>query len=264
MKKIALLYNALALDVILLALVWQVTFAGVLNVEVPLYAPVILALSIFLVYLLDRWSDLSHMACIDSAPYRYQLLHRYRPYLPLLFGGVLLGDLYLAISFLSLFRMSLSLGLLLYHLLYHFSYTRWRVARNIPKELHVAFIFTAGTLLYLVNPATLLNPNLLACFALGSYLAFLSAALINVSDHRVSSHPASIIAIAPQVYPLLLVAAVLLALTSLTFFPTVWVKLTFPPALALALLPLWKHIAPETMHRIVPDTCLLLLAFYWV
>jgi hypothetical protein len=167
-----LLPNLLSLDAPLVAVVWQSFLANCFGLPLRLPGRLVLALTVWAIYLADRLLDVRGAARgVESARHQYYRNHR-RLTVGML-AAVLLSDLLLILFWLrpAVFRNGLIVfaAVLLYLTVLH----RKGSSSRIPKEFLVALLFTVGTFLVAwtaaPNPAsTLLLPALsffLLCLA---------------------------------------------------------------------------------------------------
>jgi hypothetical protein len=149
--KLLLWFNILGLDAPLVALVWQDFFAWSFGVPLTVAERVVLGLSFWLGYAADRWLDGWKIPPDAPASDRHQFARQHRGPLVAVWSLVLAGSV--TLSCFALPRYLIARGLILvacvgvYFFLYQWpGTTRW--LRGL-KELAVAILFSAGTLLFI-------------------------------------------------------------------------------------------------------------------
>ncbi len=135
--------NILAVDAVLIAVLWQ-QWLG----HPGLAASAVLALSVWLTYTGDRWLDVRELPPERIVTDRHRFARRWEKELIVLWLVVLVADIVLSLTGLSLAQLA-SGGVLLalciaYTLAVHRHY-------RIPKEVLVAVIFAAGTAIFPLN-----------------------------------------------------------------------------------------------------------------
>ena len=138
--------NLLSLDAPLVAVLWQSFLAYRFSVPLPPAAPLVLGLTVWAVYLLDRLLDARRPPSIDEpARHRFYRLH-FRLMLALLVL-VAAADASCAVFWLRPVVLRDGLipfaGVLVYLAMFHI----WNPSAKIPKEVAAAILFTAGTFL---------------------------------------------------------------------------------------------------------------------
>jgi hypothetical protein len=144
--------NILGLDAPLVALVWQDFFAWNFGAHLTAFERMVLGLSFWLGYTADRWLDGWKFPTGAAVSPRHQFAQRHRVPLVAVWLLVLAGSI--AIACFSLPAYLIERGLLLVGSLgiYLFLYqwpgtTRWLSGL---KEIAVAFLFSAGTLIFIL------------------------------------------------------------------------------------------------------------------
>jgi hypothetical protein len=161
-----LLPNLLSLDAPVVALVWQDFLARVTATPLRPPARIVLGLTVWVVYLVDRLLDVRRPAETVEAS-RHQFYRRHRSFAVALTAVALLADIGVSLAFLRpliLRNGFIVLGAVLFYLAAVHGVFRWR----LPKELAVALLFTAGTFLvawtWTPQPLeTLLLPGVIFC-----------------------------------------------------------------------------------------------------
>ncbi len=135
--------NLLSLDAPLVAVVWQDFIARAYALPLRTPARLVLALTVWAIYLGDRLLDVRRPAVAMEAP-RHQFYRRHRAGAMVLLALVLAADLGVtavavrpAIVYAGLFALA---AVLAYLVLF-----AWMGVRAVPKEAAVAVLFAAGT-----------------------------------------------------------------------------------------------------------------------
>jgi len=149
--KLLLWLNILGLDAPLVALVWQDFLAWNFGSHLTAVERVILGLSFWLGYTADRWLDGWKFPPGATVASRHQFAQRHRVSLVAVWLLVMIGSVALACYSLPLNLIERGLTLVLFVGVYFFLYqwpetTRW--LRGL-KEIAVAILFSAGTLLFI-------------------------------------------------------------------------------------------------------------------
>lgn len=246
--------NILAVDVALVAIVWQQWLGGGVTGAAP---ALVLGLSVWLVYIADHWMDARNAAEQDLRSGRHRFARRWQRLLVPLWLCVLVADVMIALLGLSRLQMIAGALLLTGCLLYLSAVQRhWPV----PKELIVALIFAAGAAVFLVGQLPL--PLLAAGAGCLFLLAFANCSLIafrEIEIDRIMGH-GSFAQQCPggRVWALgcLVVAAVLGVVLGLC----VWGRYLAISVSALGLLVLGTHAErlPPELFRVLADAMLLL------
>ena len=170
--------NDLALDAALAAMVWHRALApGAVHPSVSVL--MVLGLSVWLVYLGDRWLDVRGKHPESLPTQRHRFVARRRTLLLTIWCVVLLLDVALAVVGLTLLQFGAGLILLILSIAYTIG-TQHPRTRRYTKELQVALIFTGGVgAFYVGAPISFANGLWLVvnlfCFAL---ICFLNCVLI--------------------------------------------------------------------------------------
>jgi hypothetical protein len=135
--------NMLALDAAWIAVLWQQWMGRTTGA-----AAWVLGLSVWLVYTADRWLDTRKLPAQRLLTNRHRISHHWQHILIPLWIVVLLADVLIAIAGLS--TIQLQNGLVLLGICLSYTLAVYRHLR-IPKELLVALIFTAGTVLFQIG-----------------------------------------------------------------------------------------------------------------
>lgn len=175
----------LSIDAPIVAVLWQQLIATVAGIDLGWPGPLVLALSVWLAYVADRWIEGWRLHADVIRTRRHQFYQRHRWPMAALWLIGLAADLAIALTQLSSRDLAagvlLSLAVAIYllsHQLVHRS-RAWRA----PKELCVAGLLTGGVIVFLTNapvPGALMMP--IALFAL---LCFTNCALISVWERDV-------------------------------------------------------------------------------
>ncbi len=147
--------NILSLDTAVIAIVWQYLVARSLHIEIDIYQSIVLGLSIWLVYVADRFVDGYHLEYNkNKISYRHSFCINHRRTIFVIWLLVLTINLYLAHSKLSLIHLLSGYGLLFFCLIYFIvnqvlksSSQRYK----FPKEILVATIFSLGIFVFLID-----------------------------------------------------------------------------------------------------------------
>ena len=165
-----------ALDATIIGLAWYAYYSKTLNVALDPIKMTILGLSIWLVYMSDRLFDVHHGSAIHSK--RHQFAKRYETYIWLLWFIILIADIYLSFSYLSLHKIYMGsklTGLLLIYTLLN----QLIFKKVFPKELFVAAIFSYGVLFLIDVP---INYNTFISFAI---ICFLNCLILSEKESAI-------------------------------------------------------------------------------
>lgn len=138
--------NLLALDAPVVAVLWQNLLAEVLHIRIPTIEVVALALTCWLIYVLDYSSDAATAKPEYDLPARHAFFRRHRALLLILAAavGCMLLVLSTSMSVETLHRGAwLALAVLAYLAFTHLGPSAWRT--RWPRECGVAIVFAAGT-----------------------------------------------------------------------------------------------------------------------
>ncbi|WP_269538750.1 hypothetical protein [Cerasicoccus fimbriatus] len=142
-NPLCLAVNSLALDAAGVAVVWHWVLGHALGLPVSGSSLWVLGLSVWLVYVGDRWLDARGKAPSALPTQRHRLLAQYRVPFLVLWAVVLVVDVCLAITGLTSAQFQAGLVVLVFSLIYTVGIQR-RVAIRRTKELQVAAIFLVG------------------------------------------------------------------------------------------------------------------------
>ena len=142
-------WHLLSLDAPTVAVVWTLSFAAALHVNLPVLGPMMLALATWLIYVADRLLDAAGPAQTGSLQTRHHFHHRYRTVFFIVAAGILPLLAWLVISRLEPAPLREDLVLagcsLVYLLCIHFPLgVAARTHIRLPKELIVGIIFAAA------------------------------------------------------------------------------------------------------------------------
>ncbi|QYY35704.1 hypothetical protein [Ruficoccus sp. ZRK36] len=244
--------NILALDAVFIAVIWQhwLGYPGVAG-------SLVLGLSVWLTYTADRWMDVRGLPADRIVTDRHRFARRWEKELIIVWGAVLVADITLSLTGLSVAQFGAGLCLLALCIAYSIAVHRHL---RIPKELLVAAIFTAGTGLYPLsgNHLPLRAAGLAALFL----LAFANCSLIAFRERHIDGqmgrtslarqHPRS----RPWAFRGLLVAAVLGLVMAFGHSPQ-YLMVSVCAAGMFALGMVAERLSPE-FFRVLADGILLL------
>ncbi|MEO0797087.1 MAG: hypothetical protein AAFX93_18175 [Verrucomicrobiota bacterium] len=162
--------NATAIDAAAVGIFWYLAYSQALGLNPGIVEALILGMSIWLVYLGDRWLDVRVRHWVDMPTYRHRFVARWRRTL-FLFWICILG-LNVGLAFFQLTKPQLLAGLVVLSasILYTVGIQK-QLAWLIPKEGQIALIFSAGIGLFFVGRPMPLGDVIdlglgLACFSL--------------------------------------------------------------------------------------------------
>jgi hypothetical protein len=139
--------NILAIDTALIAILWQLSLARVVNAEIGWAASAVLGLSVWLTYVADRLLDVRSREKAALFSLRHQFAKRYRQALWYVWFVLLAIDLLLAMQ-LTVLQLKNGSLLLIFCLLYTAS--NQRLSRYFfPKEICVALIYAGGVIIFM-------------------------------------------------------------------------------------------------------------------
>lgn len=139
--------NILAIDTALIAILWQLSLARVLNAEIDWVASAILGLSVWLTYVADRLFDVRSREKAVLFSLRHQFAKRYRQALWYVWYVLLAMNLLLATQ-LTVLQLKNGSLLLTFCLLYTAS--NQKLSRHFfPKEICVALIYAGGVIIFM-------------------------------------------------------------------------------------------------------------------
>ena len=139
--------NILAIDTALIAILWQLSLARVLNAEIDWAASAALGLSVWLTYVADRLLDVRSREKAALFSLRHQFAKRYRQALWYVWLVLLAINLLLATQ-LTVLQLKNGSLLLIFCLLYTAS--NQKLSRHFfPKEICVALIYAGGVIIFM-------------------------------------------------------------------------------------------------------------------
>lgn len=166
-SSIVHIINAFGLNVVFIALGWQLIFARSMGVGLSWAEISVLAISIMLFYVADRWFDTQIIPISKLKKKRYLIIKHNSYPIRYLFPFVFVIDVMIALWGLNVLQLGLGCILLLGGVFYLKSVSRSQ-AFPIPKEVVAAFLFAAGVFLFLLNQHTVF----MATFWIGVGLLF--------------------------------------------------------------------------------------------
>ena len=175
----------LSLDAPAVGVLWQLLLAKV--AAVPLRWPhlVVLAATVWLAYVADRWIEGWHLHWRDIRTQRHHFYQRWRWPVAAVWVVVCIADIAVAFTQLSWREITAGFLLMLPVLLYLLSHQllhrhrQWRA----PKEMCVAALLTGGVCVFLVPTAR--PDDLAASSSLFALLCFANCALISMWEREV-------------------------------------------------------------------------------
>ena len=242
--------NLLALDAALIALVWQAAFAAALGNEVSAAAQIVLSLSVWLTYMADRLFDVAKRPLQQLHSTRHQFAKQHRNTLWRCWWCVLLSNVGIALTGLSMSELRNGAALLTLCLLYT-ALNQALSRRFFPKELCVAIIFAGGVIVFLLPSACLWAPA--GALAL---LCLINCLMIGAKEQRIDT-ALQVRSLSRLPSPLIHALEISCAL-SLCLLNQVW---TLPIGLSLGALLIihanQKRLCVETF-RVLTDSALLI------
>ncbi len=179
--------TVLSLDAPAVALLWQWLFAQAAGVSLVPAARFVLAASVWLSYVGDRWIEGWRLAPARIRTVRHAFYQRWRWPIAALGTAVLAADVAVAEHGLApadliggIMLLGAVLAYLLSHQLLH-RHQRWR----LPKEACVALLLTAGAVLFVLSAAPAAGRPLAGLLALFAGLCLANCALISVWEREV-------------------------------------------------------------------------------
>lgn len=158
-------FNILSLDAPVVAVVWQAFFTELFDVKISMSARIILGLTIWLAYVADRWMDGRMLPGGTAVTLRHQFAQRNARAIAISWGLVFVGNFMLALIGLStrefFFGLVLAVATVGYLYGVHLRSVRDVVASS--KELLVALLFSAGTLVFVAAEIEGGYSDLLVC-----------------------------------------------------------------------------------------------------
>ncbi len=173
--------NLLAVDAALIALVWQAAFAAALGHEVRVAAQIVLGLSVWLTYMADRLFDVAKRPLQQLHATRHQFAKQHRSTLWGFWWAVLISNIGLALTGLSINELRNGAVLLVLCLLYT-ALNQALSRRFFPKEVCVALIYTGGVIVFLL-------PNSELWLATGALalLCFINCLMIGAKEQPIDA-----------------------------------------------------------------------------
>ena len=180
-----------------MSVVWQALLARVADVSLTPAHRVVLAATVWLAYVLDRWLEGWHLHWRDIRTARHHFYQRHRWPVAALWFIVAVADIFVAVTSLTARDVMAGALLLVPVLLYLLSHQlvhrhhRWRA----PKELIVAALITSGAIVFLIGTS---RPGIvLSSASLVALVCFTNCALISAWEREVDeSHGQTSLAIA--------------------------------------------------------------------
>ncbi|WOO42404.1 hypothetical protein [Rubellicoccus peritrichatus] len=172
--------NVLALDASLVGVGWLIALAQANGVQIGIAPAVVLGLSIWLVYIADRWLDVRKLPLAQLPTVRHQFIKRWAMPFFVLWLIILITDLFLAIR--SLDRIQILSGLIVVFLaLIHTVLSQIQTRLSIPKEARISLIYMAGVGTFLSNEPALW-PGILVPLGLFGLLCFINCSMIAAKE----------------------------------------------------------------------------------
>ena len=142
-------WNILSIDAPVVAVVWAALFARLSGIRFPVGEAAALALSVWIIYTSDRLLDGWHAGNRATLQARHLFCDRHRSALAALViaAGALVLWLMADAAFLAEVRAGLKLGVILVLYMAGIHAGRARIARFLPKEISVGFLFALGVTL---------------------------------------------------------------------------------------------------------------------
>ena len=173
--------NILSLDAPVVAVLWQVFFAQVFQVQISLAARFVLGLSVWLAYVADRWLDGRMLPDGGAVTLRHQFAQRHAHAIAIAWLLVFVGNFMLALIGLSqrefMYGSGLAVLVLGYLAFVHFRSLHWLIART--KEILVAVLFSAGGGVFVLANAGEKTVELVACSAIFFALCLINCVLVS-------------------------------------------------------------------------------------
>lgn len=256
--------NAWAVEIVMIALGWQLIFAKLMRIDLTWRQQSILALSIWLVYMGDRWLDVERMPIERIVSKRRLIIKRFSDFIRYLFVVVLIIDLAIAFLYLSSRELLLGISILLGSIFYVSFVSRARFF-PIPKEIVVSMLFALGTFLFLIKEGDADSQKLWISLALLVMLLTTNASLIAFWEINLDLAEAQVsVATRNQIcYYWVLAFSALMGISGFLYFYIVFpdgtgLALSFlASGLGLGALHFLRHkFSPEILH-FWGDLCLL-------
>jgi hypothetical protein len=158
--------NILGVDVVCIAIAWQLVFAGAAGKSVGWPAIIVLGLSVWLTYMADRLFDAAKSPLASLQSFRHRFAKQYRMPIWRFWHLLFITNVCLSTQLSgSQFRR----GLLLLGICLLYTFLNQKLSRRFfPKEVCVALIFTGGVVVFIPTP-----------IPLGTCLSFAMICLLN-------------------------------------------------------------------------------------
>ena len=245
--------NILAIDTALIAILWQLSLARVLNAEIDWVAAAVLGLSVWLTYVADRLLDVRSREKAALFSLRHQFAKRYRQALWYIWFVLLAMNLLLAMQ-LTVLQLKNGSLLLIFCLLYTAS--NQKLSRYFyPKEICVALIYAGGVIIFMPVAFPL------SFFGVFALLCLLNCLMIGarekVIDAKMRIHSVALLVGESWLAPLALFGAALAVWRG----GELWLGLALSFGLLGLLHGLRNQISIEA-YRVLADASLVLGAMY--
>ena len=245
--------NILAIDTALIAILWQLSLARVLNTEIDWAASAVLGLSVWLTYVADRLLDVRSREKAALFSLRHQFAKRYRQALWYIWFVLLAMNLLLAMQ-LTVLQLKNGSLLLIFCLLYTAS--NQKLSRYFyPKEICVALIYAGGVIIFMPVAFPL------SFFGVFALLCLLNCLMIGarekVIDAKMRIHSVALLVGESWLAPLALLGAGLAVWRG----SELWLGLALSFGLLGLLHGLRNQISIEA-YRVLADASLVLGAMY--
>lgn len=252
--------NVLALDAALVGVGWLMVLAQNNEVQIGLTAPLVLGLSIWLVYTADRWLDVRKLSLSQLPTVRHRFMKRWATAFFVFWLIILTADLFLAIHGLD--RTQILAGFIVVTLaLIHTVLSQVQTRLNIPKEARISLIYMAGVGIFLSNEPALW-PDILVPLVLFGLLCFINCSMIankevefDVTMGRQSIANSSGL----QIYQFQIIALFVLFVG--LFLPEDLIETDGPvagAAIGLTLIGIQRYNIKPELFRVLADTILLI------
>ena len=167
--------NLLSLDAVLVAIIWQWFFAKSFALQVVWQQELILALTVWLIYVLDRLFDGLKLDLGKEHSLRHEFYYKHYIEFAILAFFIFCADVYLVFTSLEMATIILGLVVFAFVLLYGTGLHLWGYARAY-KEIYIGVLFSIGVNLVFLKD---LNLNLIIAIILFAILASLNCLLIS-------------------------------------------------------------------------------------
>ena len=242
--------NVIALDAILIALLWQLLFATAFEIRISIASRAVLGFSIWLVYTADRLFDVMHRPVGQLQSTRHLFVKLNYRILWKVWICILIINIFTAFQCLT--HQQLKNGLMLLALCLLYTGLNQKLSSSFfPKEFCVAFIYTGGVIVFLIPDSRLWLPS--ATLAL---LCLINCLIIGIKERPIDA--------AMQVRSIaqfnILLATLLLYLGCLLccyFLEQVWVLPVGISMTTLMLIHLFQKQLSIESFRVLADSALL-------